>query len=116
MMKNAPSAPWPLLAPALALLLLAAHFYRATAWPWLVLTLLLLPLLLLRQRWVPPVLLVALLAGAAEWAWTAAMLAQQRLALGQPWQRMAWILGTVAVLTLAAPLVWRLPGMKARYR
>lgn len=104
-----------LLAPALALLLLAAHFYRAAAWPWLWATLALLPLMTLRRAWVPRVLQLALLAGAAEWVWTAALLAQQRLALGQPWLRMVLILGAVALLTLAAALVFRRGGLKARY-
>ena len=104
-----------MLAPVLALLLLAPHFYRAAAWPWLLLTLALLPLLALRRTWVPRVLQVALLAGAAEWVWTAALLAQQRLALGQPWLRMALILVAVALVTLAAALVFRSTGLKARY-
>jgi len=115
MTTKGPSAPWALLAPALALLLLAAHFYRASAWPWLLLTLALLPLMALRRRWVPPLLALALAAGALEWAWTAAMLAQQRLALGQPWQRMVLILGAVALLTLAAATVFRRDAVKARY-
>jgi hypothetical protein len=102
-------------APALALLLLAAHFYRAAAWPWMGVTLALLPLMALRRAWVPRLLQGALLAGAAEWAWTAALLAQERLALGLPWLRMALILGAVAVLTLAAALVFRKAGLKARY-
>lgn len=108
-------AVWPLLAPALALLLLAAHFYRAAAWPLVLLTLGLLGLLALRRRWVPRLLQVALLAGAGEWLWTAALLAQQRLALGQPWLRMALILGGVALLTLAAALVFRSAALKSRY-
>jgi hypothetical protein len=106
---------WLLLAPLLALLLLAAHFYRAAEWAWVLATLALLPLLALRRAWVPRVLQLALLAGAVEWAWTAALLAQQRLALGQPWLRMALILGAVALLTLAAALVFRSAGLKARY-
>jgi hypothetical protein len=69
----------------------------------------------LRHAWVPRVLQLALLAGAAEWAWTAALLAQQRLALGQPWLRMALILGAVALLTLSAALVFRSAGLRARY-
>lgn len=109
------NSPWPLLAPLLALLLLAAHFYRAAAWPLVLVTLALLPLLALRRAWVPRLLQLALLAGAAEWVWTAALLAQQRLALGQPWLRMALILGAVALLTLAAALVFRSAGLKARY-
>jgi hypothetical protein len=114
-MSNPRPGAWPLLAPALALLLLAAHFYRAAAWPWFMATLALLPLLALRRSWVPRVLQLALLAGAAEWLWTAALLAQQRLALGQPWLRMACILGGVALLTLAAALVFRSARLKARY-
>lgn len=110
-----PARPWLLLAPTLALLLLAAHFYRASAWPWLLLTLALLPLMALRRRWVPPLLALALAAGALEWVWTALLLAQQRLALGQPWQRMALILGAVALLTLAAAMVFRRDAIRARY-
>lgn len=114
-MTKPSSRAWLLLAPALALLLLAAHFYRAAAWPWLLVTLALLPLMALRRAWVPRALQGALLVGAAEWAWTAALLVQQRLALGQPWLRMALILGAVAALTLAAALVFRSGGLKARY-
>lgn len=114
-MTNRPPRRWLLLAPALALLLLAAHFYRAAAWPGVLAALALLALLGLRRTWVPRVLQLALLAGAAEWMWTAALLAQQRLALGQPWLRMALILGAVALLTLAAALVFRSAGLKAHY-
>lgn len=114
-MSKPSSQAWLLLAPALALLLLAAHFYRAAAWPWLLATLALLPLMVLRRTWVPRVLQLALLAGAGEWVWTAALLAQQRLALGQPWLRMAFILAGVALVTLAAALVFRSAGLKARY-
>lgn len=106
---------WLLLFPALALVLLAAHFYRAGAWPLFVVSVALLPLLALRRRWVPPLLQLALLAGAAEWLWTAALLAQQRLALGQPWQRMALILAAVALLTLAAAAVFRSARLRAYY-
>ncbi|MDP2007545.1 MAG: hypothetical protein Q8K45_17880 [Rubrivivax sp.] len=115
-MSNPVAKAWPLIAPVLALLLLAAHFYRAAAWPGLLLALALLPLLALRRPWVPLLLQLALWAGAAEWLWTAAVLVQQRLALGQPWQRMALILSVVALLTAAAAAVFRMAGVKARYR
>ncbi len=106
---------WPLLAPALAYALLAAHFYRAGNGPLAVLSVALLALLALRRPWVPKLMQLALLAAAAEWLWTAALLAQQRLALGQPWLRMALILGAVALLTLAAAAVFRHAGVRARY-
>lgn len=115
-MNRVASKPWALLAPALALVLLAAHFYRAAAWPLLLLTVALLPLLALRRPWVPRLLQWALLAAAAEWLWTAAMLAQQRLALGQPWQRMTFILGGVALLTLASAAVFRGVGPRRHYQ
>ncbi|MBA4176836.1 MAG: hypothetical protein C0505_09785 [Leptothrix sp. (in: Bacteria)] len=114
-MPNARPAPWPLIAPTLALLVLAAHFYRAAALPLVAACVALVALQALRRPWVPHVLQLALLAGAVEWAWTAAMLVQQRLALGLPWQRMAIILGVVALATLGAAAVFRSARLKARY-
>ena len=61
------------------------------------------------------VLVFALVLGALEWLWTAWWLVQQRLALGQPWLRLAFILGLVAVLTVASALVFRSAALRARY-
>lgn len=108
-------ARWPLVLPVLALLLLGAHFYRAGEWLFVGLAVAGLALLALRRPWVPTVLQLLLLAGAAEWLWTAAMLVQQRMALGMPWQRMALILGVVAGVTALAAAVMRLRGVRARY-
>lgn len=119
--QNSPAPPvkparaWPLWAPALAFVLVGAHFYRAAAWPALLATLVLIAMLGLRRAWVPRLLQLALCLAAAEWLWTAAMLAQQRLALGQDWLRMALILGAVALLTLGAAAVFRHAGVRARY-
>jgi len=110
------SRPWLLLAPALALALLAAHFYRAAAWPLLAATLMVLGLMLtLRRAWVPRLLQVCLLAGTAEWLWTALLLSQQRQALGQPWLRMLLILGAVALLTAASATVFTQRRVRSRY-
>jgi hypothetical protein len=104
-----------LFAPALALALLAAHFYRAAAWP-LVLACLAVALLLpMRRAWVPRLVQIALLAGAAEWLRTAFVLAQQRIEMGQPWARMALLLGGVAVFTAAAALVFRSQRLRDCY-
>jgi len=43
------------------------------------------------------------------------VLAQQRLALGQPWQRMALILLAVAVFTAASALVLNQRRVRQRY-
>lgn len=101
--------------PVLALLLLASHFYRAGHWAAVLLPLGCLVLLAWRRPWVPGVLQWVLLAGTAEWLRTAAMLAQQRLALGAPWHRMAAILGVVALITALAALALRHRSVLARY-
>ena len=103
-----------LLPPALSLAVLGAHFYRAGALPMVLACLLLMGLLAVRRAWAVRVLQLALLAGAAEWLWTVALLVQQRMALGQPWQRMALILVVVALLTAASALVWRHRALRQR--
>jgi len=107
--------PSSLLAPALALVTLAAHFYRAAAWMALLACLVLALLLMLRRPWVPTLLQACLLIGAVQWLWTASMLVQQRMAMSQPWLRLALILGVVALLTAASALVFRRPPVRAFY-
>lgn len=95
-----------LLLPALSLLLLGAHFWRAADWWGVVAAVVLLALMLLRRAWVPRVLQVALVLGSLEWLWSALWLVQQRMALGQPWLRMSVILCAVAlVCTVSAVLL-----------
>jgi len=104
-----------LLAPGLALALLGAHFYRAAAWPLLFACATLIVLLAWPRAWVARLLQAGLVAGAAEWAWTAYVLVQQRIAIHQPWTRLALILGGVALLTAASALVFRSSRLRARY-
>jgi hypothetical protein len=104
-----------LLWPALALILLGAHFYRAAAWPLMLLCLALVALLAWPRAWAARLVQGALVLGAAEWLWTAAVLVQQRQALGQPWLRMALILGAVALFTAGAALAFRHAGLRARF-
>ena len=92
-------------APAAALALLGAHFYRAGAWPLLALCLGLAALLAVRRVWAVRTLQVALWLGALEWAWTAFVLVQQRIALGQPWLRLGLILGGIAAATAASSVI-----------
>lgn len=105
-----------LFAPALALAVLAAHFYRAAAWPLLLACVLLIALLGLRRAWVARLLPWLLLAGSLEWLWTTVLLVQQRLALDQAWQRLALILGLVALLMAASALVFRSERLRRYYR
>lgn len=102
-----------LLAPAMSFVLLGAHFFRAGLWPLAVGCAALLPLLLVRRTWAARLAQACLLAGSLEWAWTTFMLAQQRIALGQPWLRLVLILGAVALFTAASALGVRVRRVRA---
>ena len=104
-----------LAAPGLALALLAAHFYRAGAWPLMLGSVALIALLAWPRAWVAQLVQACLVAGAIEWAWTGFNLVQQRIALGQPWTRMALILGVVALLTAASALAFRHHALRSRF-
>jgi hypothetical protein len=105
-----------LLVPALALLLLAAHFFRAG---WLLpaaLSVLLIGLLAVPRPWAARTLQVAMALGALEWLRTLAAFAAARMSLGQPYLRLALILGAVAAFTLAAAWIFRHRSVRARFR
>ena len=104
-----------LLAPAIALLVLAAHFWRAQWGPLAALCVALVGLLALRRAWVARLVQTALMLGTIEWLRTLAALAATRMALGQPYTRMSLILGAVAVATLASALVFRARALRERY-
>lgn len=89
-------------APGLSFLLLGAHFLRDRNWILAAACAVLAILVAWPRAWIPRLLQAALALGAAEWAWTAFMLGQQRMAEGRPWMRMAIILGVVALLTAAS--------------
>jgi hypothetical protein len=103
-----------LLLPALALLLLGAHFYRAGGWPLTALTLALLPLLAVPRVWAVRTLQAALVVGALEWLRTLAGFAAMRLAGGQPYLRLTTILFALAVFTLLS--AWLLQRRAVRPR
>jgi hypothetical protein len=88
-----------LAAPAVSFVLLGAHFLREGTWILAAACAALALSVAWRQRWVPRLLQAALVLGTVEWAWTALVLVQQRMAEGRPWGRMAIILGVVALVT-----------------
>jgi hypothetical protein len=104
-----------LIFPVLAFAALAAHFYRAGSWPLMLMSLVLIVLLAWPRAWVARLVQVCLVAGALEWVWTAFGYIQQRMALGQPWSRLALILAAVALFTAAAALVFRHRRLRARF-
>ncbi len=102
--------------PTLCLAVLGAHFYRSGGIALVAMCALLLVLMLtLRRNWVVRLVQVGLLLGAAEWLWTTLVLVQQRLALGQPWQRLTLILLAVALATALSALVFRHPRLQQRF-
>lgn len=100
----------------LSYLLLAAHFFRSgNLLP--VAACLFLPLALtLPRRWAALLVQAGLLLGAAEWIRTLVAIASRREALGEPWVRMAVILGAVAAVTLLSSLVFRGRVVREHYR
>jgi hypothetical protein len=99
----------------LSFLLLAAHFYRAGL-PVLSVACALFPaLLLVKKSWVPVVVQTALLLAALEWIRTLMAVAQIRMEFGQPWTRMAIILGCVALFTGLSALVFQAKALRRRY-
>ena len=88
-----------------ALLLLAAHFYRAGLVPLTVICVMLVGLLFVHTVWAVRVLQAVLALGALEWLRTAWVFAAARAAQGQPYGRLLAILGSVAAITAIAALL-----------
>jgi hypothetical protein len=105
-----------LLPPAVALLLLAAHFARAQAWLLTFASVALVAVLAVPRPWAARLVQTALMLGTIEWLRTLAALVATRMALGQPAVRLGLILGIVAAITLASALVFRLPALRERFR
>lgn len=84
----------------ISFLLLGAHFLRNGHLLLTGVCLLLPGLLLVRGKWSLQVLQLLLYIGTAVWVSTAIRIARLRIHLGQPWGRMAFILGVVAGLTI----------------
>ena len=83
----------------LALLLLGAHFLRFGQLPLVALCLALLVPLFVPRPWAQAVARWALLLGALVWLWTLVEDVRMRLAFGEPWLRLVFILGAVALFT-----------------
>jgi hypothetical protein len=97
-------------------LLLAAHFLRAGLIPLVAIALLLPFLLFVRQIWVARSTQIALVLGALEWLRTLLGLIDIRQEAGQPWTRLAVIIGIVAAFTGFSALIFRCKSLKVRYK
>jgi len=99
----------------LSAVLMAAHLSRHGALLLALVALFLPAMLLVRRPWVPWVMQVALVLAALEWVRTGVTLGRERIALGEPWARMAIILVAVAAVTMLSALVFRLRAVRAHY-
>jgi hypothetical protein len=101
---------------ALALAVLAAHFYRAAMFPFSALAIGAIALLWVPRAWAARTLQVLLVAGALEWLRTLAALVALRQSEGAPYLRLGAILGAVALLTALSALAFRARSVRARFR
>jgi uncharacterized membrane protein YwaF len=104
-----------LLPPALAAILLAAHFYRADNLVLAGAALVLVGLLFVPRAWAARVLQFGLVAGAVEWLLTLWRLVEVRQAMGQPYARLAAILAAVALFTALSALSFRSRALRERF-
>ncbi len=70
--------------------------------------------LIFRRRWIDRAVQLTMLAGAVEWVLTITSIVEVRQMYGQPYMRMALILGAVALLTALSGLLLETRGRKNR--
>ncbi len=104
-----------MLLPMLALLLLAAHFFRNGLFPLAAISLGFAPLVFVSRPWAAPMLRAALALGSIEWLRTAWVLFERRALAGQPYTRMLLIIGAVAAFTAVAAWLAGRPGHRATH-
>lgn len=100
----------------LSCLLLGAHFLRFGALAMVGLCLLLPFLLFIRRSWSVRFLQVALVLGGLEWIRTAVALVGERKLAGEPWVRMAVILGAVSAVTFLSAAALQLGPLRGDSR
>ena len=100
----------------LSLVVLGAHFMRYGNAAGVYAAAALLGLLFLRQPWVARLVQLVLVLGAIEWLRTLYGLVELRVALQQPYARMAIILGVVALITFCSALLLQTKPLRAIYR
>jgi glucose dehydrogenase len=101
-----------LVAPGLALVMLAAHLMHAGWLPLAGVALLLIGLLLRRRPWAARTVQVVLAIATIEWALTTYGLAQLRMGHGQPYLRLVLILGSVTLYTALAAAAFEHPALR----
>ena len=99
----------------LACLFLGAHFLRIGNLLFVLLSLSMPFLLLIRKRWSLIVLQCFTYTGAGIWTYTAIILIKKRMANGLTYGRLLVILGAVILLTLSAGLLLNTASVRGKY-
>lgn len=104
-----------LLPAGLSALVLGAHFLRAGNLGLLLASLALIALMFVRRPWAARIIQVGLLLGALEWLRALIVLVTLRMQTGEPFTRLAIILGSVAVVSVASTLLSRTRRLRQRF-
>ena len=99
----------------LSLALLGAHLMRADVDIGVIGAAVMIGLLFVREAWVARLMQVVLVLGTIEWLRTSLELTQARAAQGEPYTRLAIILGAVVVATVGSALLFQTREMKRIY-
>lgn len=106
-----------LLLPAgLSALVLAAHFLRAGILPFVLAAVSLILFMFVRRTWAARLIQLGLALGTVEWIRTLIVLVVVRRQTGEPFTRLAIILGAVAAVTAASALVFRTHTLRDYFR
>ncbi len=98
----------------LCFLLLAAHFGRANLLILQIFSILIPFLLFWKTKIVAIIIQSCLILAGIEWIRTAVYYARIRIENGEPWLRLAIIIGSVVILNFATIVVFRTKSMKER--
>ena len=101
--------------PAVAFLLLGAHFSRSGVLPGTLVAIALAAALIVPHPRVPTLSTVGLGLATLEWLRTLYVLVTARAAMHLPWARLALILAAVALFTAVSAIVFRNPRVRAWY-
>lgn len=97
-------------------ILLALHFFRSDNLLAALLSFLMLSLMCVRRPWAARTLQVCLLIGAAEWTRIAISLIITRNEMGEPFLRLAIILGAVSLFTALSSRGFRTDKIMAHFK
>lgn len=98
----------------LSALLLGAHFLRDGSYAGVAVSLVTPAVLLARRAWAVRVVQAFLVVAAGIWTHAAIGMVQQRMLAGQPWIRLAVILGSVALVAVAGALTLQAGSVRQR--